>query len=679
MIATLVALCCAAVAIPVAAQGTTEAADAPATAVSSDLLDARQQVADINQDALEDAPAAVGASCGATVDVPGIGDACRTTDGLLRVELPDGRSSTIHGMDAPPLGAESYGPVPTARVAAASIADIDCVDAATSHYTLVYARPSNVASRFADIAPKLRTEAYKISAFIDAESQSVDPKAGRHLPFSCDAGTPRVLNATLGAGSAVNFDDVVSQLTAQGYDFNSASSTERYLVYVDAPSAGGAAGTGHVFTSDSRADETNSNNKGGLFAMQYNFVDGGSQPRWDVLVHELSHTMGAVVNDAPHATGSGVAGTVSGHCNDGQDVMCYADGGGRSAYVDTVCSTMVLDCGRDDYFNPAPAAGSYLATHWNMAAAANHWLRGRSTGDLTAPTAPGALTQTGASNSAIGLSWTPASDNVAVTGYTVSVREPGGVWRAALTTTRRTATLTPLTASTQYEVSVTATDPTGNVGAAAVIQASTNAQSDTTRPSAPGNLVARTQKSGRTITVSWSESTDDVGVSSYEVHRLDLVKPGSSRRLVRGAMRTTETSVPIPTAGLKPGVRYLYEVVARDAAGNVSAGARRTIVVARDRSRPTAPGRLRVTSVGGSYAKLGWSASRDDVGVVRYRIYQRSGSRWLQITRGSGLASSVRGIRVTGLRPGRAYAFRVLAFDAAGNSRASRTVSVRPR
>ena len=51
--------------------------------------------------------------------------------------------------------------------------------------------------------------------------------------------------------------------------------------------------------------------------------------------------------------------------------MCYAEDGG-AAHADAAdCAGLPgaipqnYDCGRDDYFNPAPAAGSYLATHWN--------------------------------------------------------------------------------------------------------------------------------------------------------------------------------------------------------------------------------------------------------------------------------------------------------------------------
>ncbi|MCW2950428.1 MAG: Chitinase precursor [Thermoleophilia bacterium] len=668
-IASFLALACAAIAIPVAAQGDTQNGGPDAAPVPAAVLEARAHVEDVNADALADAPAAVGATCHATLDVPGIGDACRTPDGLLRVQLEDGRSSTIHGMDAPPLGASTYAPSAVARVASATVSDIDCVADTSYHYTLVYAHPANVASRYADLAPKLRTEAYKMSAFIDGESQSVDPRAGRHLPFSCDGGTPRVRDAQLAAtGGGVQFDNVVQQLAAQGFDYNSANSAERYLLYIDAPSEAGAAGTGHVFTNDSRGDQTNANNNGGLFAMQYNFANGGNQPRWDVMVHELSHTMGAVVNAAPHASGIG-------HCNDGIDVMCYADGGSTSSYSTSTCAIMVLDCGRDDYFNPAPAAGSYLATHWNMAGAANHWLQQRLSGDQVPPLAPTTLTVTGVSNSAIGLAWTPASDNVAVASYRVAVRLPNATWRTAVTTARRTATITQLEPSTTYEVSVTAIDSVGNTGPAAVLTTSTNDRADTQAPSTPRHLTARIDLKAKRVTITWNDATDDIGVAGYEVHRLDALSTG--RRAIRAAVHTTETTVPVPTRSLKPGVKYLYEVIARDSAGNVSGGALMSVIVPKDRVRPTAPAVRSNPTSGG--VQLTWRASTDNVGVARYRVFQRAGSRWIELRGTRQLGPTATTIRVTGLLVRRVYAFRVTAIDAAGNAHASRALTVRVR
>ncbi|MCW2973369.1 MAG: Chitinase precursor [Thermoleophilia bacterium] len=672
VIASLVALCCAAIAIPVAAQGNAGTTETAAPLVPQELLDAREHVDAVNTAALETAPPAAGNRCDETIEVAGIGSACRTPSGLLRVEQPDGSTSTIHGLDAVPLGAAAYAPGPQARANNAGPADIDCVADTAFHYTLVYARPANVTSRFATIAPKLRTEAYKISAFIDAESQSVDPKAGRHLPFACDGGAPRVLNAQLAtAGAGVVFEDVVNDLKAQGYAFNSANSSERYLLYVDAPSAAGAgvAGTGHVSNNDDRPDELNMNNKGGLYAMQYNYANGGDAPHWEVMVHELSHTMGAVADSAPHASGYG-------HCNDGLDVMCYADGGPTSRYGESSCSTKVLDCNRDDYFNPAPAPGSYLANHWNMAGAANRWLVPRSAGDQVPPIAPTGLTQTGASNTALGVSWTPASDNVGVTGYDVAIRTAGGAWRTALTTARRTATIMPLNASTTYEVSVTARDAAGNVGPAAVITGTTNDRPDSTPPSAPTNVAVRTDLKARTVTFTWNESTDDIGVASYEVHRLDLVKKGSTKRAVRGAVRTVETTYALRSTSLKPGTAYLYEIVARDPAGNTSRGTKKTVAIRQDKLRPTAPGRLRGSAATSSSVQLTWNPSSDNVGVKGYRIYQKSGRAWVRI---GTFKPSVTSLRVNRLRAHSSYAFHVEAFDAAGNARPSRTLTVRTR
>ena len=86
----------------------------------------------------------------------------------------------------------------------------------------------------------------------------------------------------------------------------------------------------------------------------------------------MTHNLGAVQWGAPHSTQPlGGNSPQYGHCWQGADVMCYVEDAGASHPMQQDCAGLPgaipqnYDCGRDDYFNPAPAAGSYLATHWN--------------------------------------------------------------------------------------------------------------------------------------------------------------------------------------------------------------------------------------------------------------------------------------------------------------------------
>jgi len=78
---------------------------------------------------------------------------------------------------------------------------------------------------------------------------------------------------------------------------------------------------------------------------------------------------------------------------------------------------------------------------------------------------------------------------------------------------------------------------------------------DTTPPSAPANLAATT--TATSVSLSWTASTDNVGVTGYNVYR------GST--LAGTASGTTFTD-----SALTPATAYTYTVKAYDAAGNVS-------------------------------------------------------------------------------------------------------------
>ncbi|HEU4910605.1 MAG TPA: Ig-like domain-containing protein, partial [Actinomycetes bacterium] len=89
------------------------------------------------------------------------------------------------------------------------------------------------------------------------------------------------------------------------------------------------------------------------------------------------------------------------------------------------------------------------------------------------------------------------------------------------------------------------------------ISAAGGGSSDTTPPSAPGNLAA-TPVGGDRVNLSWNASTDNVGVDHYRVSR-------------NGTVVGTTTGTSYPDTGLTPGTAYAYVVHAVDAANNVSA------------------------------------------------------------------------------------------------------------
>ena len=202
--------------------------------------------------------------------------------------------------------------------------------------------------------------------------------AVRHFRFvtSSDGAGGCVLDiqrVAIGAGQNDDVDVMISALKALGYN----RADRKYLIYAD---ANVYCGLGSYYT-DSQPGQTNVANG---TRPEYARIDSGC---WNYgEAHELMHTLGGVQTDAPHATPGG-------HCYDEYDAMCYADGSGvKMKYICASSQESLFDCNGDDYFlAAAPAAGTYLATHWNTADSA--FLLGADLGSGTPPLT-GSTTQT---------------------------------------------------------------------------------------------------------------------------------------------------------------------------------------------------------------------------------------------------------------------------------------------
>jgi uncharacterized protein YkwD/chitodextrinase len=183
-------------------------------------------------------------------------------------------------------------------------------------------------------------------------------------------------------------------------------------------------------------------------------------------------------------------------------------------------------------------------------------------GDTQKPTTPTGLAVVSPTQTSAQLRWNASSDNVGVTGYGIYA---GGTLIGSVSGT--SVSVSGFQCGRSYSIGVDARDAAGNRSAIAFVTVSTSACSgtggaDTVAPTTPAGLTVTSV--GRTyVTVRWSASTDNVGVTGY--------------RVWRGAtLLGTTTSTSVSFTGLTCGTAYQLGVAAIDAAGNVSSRALRT-------------------------------------------------------------------------------------------------------
>ncbi len=265
--------------------------------------------------------------------------------------------------------------------------------------------------------------------------------------------------------------------------------------------------------------------------------------------------------------------------------------------------------------------------------------------DTSVPTNPSGLTAFSATISSIVLTWTAATDNVGVAGY--NVYRDGSKVGTSPYPVYTDANL----ASGSFTYQVEAFDGAGNksAGKSNSVTASPATTADSTPPGAPTGLVA-TSNSASQIDLSWSASTDNVGVIGYAIYR--------------GALKVaTVSGTTYSDTGLSSATPYSYTIQARDAAGNFS-GASNTSTATTALGIPSAPQGI-AASVQSGQMTVSWNAAN---GAASYNLYW-STSPGVSKANGTKVSSVTSPYNnVGGMTNGMTYYYVVTAVNSSGES-----------
>ena len=258
------------------------------------------------------------------------------------------------------------------------------------------------------------------------------------------------------------------------------------------------------------------------------------------------------------------------------------------------------------------------------------------------PSTPTGLTATKVTYNSISLSWSPATDDIAVDGYNVF---RNGLYVAS---TRATSyTISGLIPLSTHNITLQAYDLARNKSArSTALFATTIALPELEAPSVPTNLTF-SNLTGTSVVVRWDASTDNVGVTGYNV-------------FVNGVYNKTVTTRATTITGLTGSTAYLISIQAVDAVKNRSARSTALSVTTLDSTKPSAPTNVASSKVTKTGARVTWTAATDNVAVTFYNIY-RNGAYVATV---SGTTTTY---NLTALTAGTSYNITVRALDAAKN------------
>jgi hypothetical protein len=277
---------------------------------------------------------------------------------------------------------------------------------------------------------------------------------------------------------------------------------------------------------------------------------------------------------------------------------------------------------------------------------------------VTLPSVPAGVTATVVPPSQISISWGGATESSGtIEGY--HVYRNG----ALIATTAGTSIVDGGILSGYYSYTVAAYDANG-VTSAQSSPSSVTLTADTTPPTTPTGVTVTGVTSTNsfyattTLTLSWTASTDNVGVAGYYIYRSTgtQVNVSNEQNLISSTSTAfTGTSV---TDTVTPGT-YTYTVVAYDAAQNFSnRSAPATVTINVVTTAPSVPTGVSAKQISASGVNLLWATSTGPIGAAGYQVY-RDGIQIASATSPS--------YADTGLSSNIAYTYRIAAYDGAGN------------